>query len=110
MTKILNLDKLATQSTRELVIDGVKHPIQSMSVANFIQTTAQIEAMAKGAPSLSEQLDATADMIIRLVPSLPREALLGRSLQEMDMIATFVRGEDVEGQEVSEAEAGESGK
>lgn len=105
-TKVLNLDKLSKATTRQLTINGVNYPIEAMTVENFIETSRTVERLVKGDPSLADQVEATVDMICRAVPSVPREALVKYELELLNTIATFVRGEDVEEQEVEE-EGGE---
>src|SRR4051812_36823177 len=99
--KILNLDKLSQASTRELTINGVKHPIVAMSVENFIETTRTVENLMKTGGSMVDQIAAAVDMICRCVPSLKREDLTKYEPSVLNTIATFVRGDDVDEQEVS---------
>lgn len=108
MAKILNLDKLVTsdEKLRELVVAGVGYPIVPMSVANFIETTRSVERLMLPGTTVADQIEATMDMIGRSIPTLPREVLCAFDLEKLDMIATFARGEDVDGQEVLEQEAG----
>lgn len=112
MAKILNLDKLVeTQrgNQRLLTINGVPYPIQDMSVDNFIQTTLDAERVAKD-DSLAEQIKATADMICRSVPSLPRDVLGKYTLPVLSTIVQFVRGDEVdEAEEQAVAAAVEAG-
>jgi hypothetical protein len=107
--KILNLDKLSQASTRELTINGVKHPIFPMSVENFIETTRSLETLMKTGGSMVDQIEAAVDMICRCVPSVDRAVLVKYEPSVLNTIATFVRGDDVEEQEVGD-EAGEAGK
>lgn len=93
MAKILNLSKLDTKEVRELVIDGEAHPIAEMTVSNFIETSRVAERIAD-AP-LCVQVEATVDMVVRSVPTVSREALMKQSLSNLNMIAAFVRGDDV---------------
>jgi len=94
MAKILNLDALsANEEARELVIKGVTYPVIEMSVANFIETTRAAEKLSDAA-SIVDQIEATIDMIIRCVPTLPREALGGLTLEKLRSITAFVRGDN----------------
>lgn len=97
--KILNLDKIAPQPTRSIVMGGVKHPILPMTVKNFVITSTSVETLEKGDATYAEQVNSTVDMILRSVPTIPRAELEERALEELNTIATFVRGEDVDGQE-----------
>ena len=108
-TKILNLDKLIdTQPKRELVIGGKTHLINDMTVRNFAITTERAKAIA--AEDLHVQLEETVQLIARSVPTVDVEMLRDMSLQNLNVIAAFVRGEDVEGAEVVEGDKdGEEG-
>ncbi|MDY7537616.1 hypothetical protein QN372_00490 [Undibacterium sp. RTI2.1] len=106
MTKILNLDKLDTTSNRVLSIGGVDHKIHEMTVENFIVTTRTVEALSKGTVSVADQVEATLDMILRSVPTLDRASLFGRGLAQLNVIAEFVRGENVDEAEERTDEAG----
>lgn len=107
MAKILNLDKLATSSSRVLTLNGVDYKVVPMSVANFIETSHDVEALVKADAPLADQVRATMDMICRCVPDMPRAELDKYGVDKLNMISTFVRGEDVEEQETV---AGEEGK
>jgi hypothetical protein len=97
--KILNLDKIAPQPTRSMVIGGVKHPILPMTVENFVLTTATVQELSTTNATYVDQVNSTIEMILRSVPTLTHELLNSRALEELNTIATFVRGEDVDGQE-----------
>lgn len=104
--KVLNLDKLAKKEGRELVIFGKTYPVDGMTVANFIETTRAAEALA-GETSLVKQVEATIDMISRSVPSIEKSELEKLELAQLQAIVKFIRGDDVESVEKSEAAAGE---
>lgn len=106
MTKILNLDQFSTTTDRILKIKGVDYPIDEMTVANFIETTRTVQKLSSDDASIADQIEATIDAICRCVPSLPRKTIEGYSLEVLKKISEFVRGEDVEGQEVVEGEEG----
>lgn len=93
MAKILNIDSLAPSAeARVLNIDGVSYPIEEMSVEIFLETTQLAEDLV--GKSIGEQVKATIDLIVKLVPSLPREKLVKYKLAVLSRIAAFVRGED----------------
>lgn len=106
--KILNLDKLNRAPERQLTIDGVDYPIQPLSVEGFIETTRAVEKIVTEGGSPAAQLDVTIDMILRQVPTLPREKLTQYTPETLEVIVKFIRGEDVEGAE--QAAEGEAGK
>jgi hypothetical protein len=104
--KVLNLDKLAVKSQRELVLGGVAHVINDMTVENFIETTKAAEKIADA--GMAEQISATIEMVLRSVPTLTNADLQGMSLENLRTIVSFVRGDDdvpgVESSEVAEVE------
>ena len=100
--KVLNLDKLATKQGRKLVIAGVSYPIEEMTVSNFIETTKAAERIAN-AP-VAEQIEATIEMVLRSVPTLSQDVLKGMSLDTLQVIVSFVRGDEVEEAEVEGGE------
>lgn len=100
--KVLNLDKFAVkQEQRKLVIGGKEYVVEPMTVENFIITTKAAESMQDRA-SVSEQVEATIDMIARSVPTIDRAVLNGLSLEQLQAIVAFVRGDEVEGVEANE--------
>jgi len=104
--KILNLDKFETAGDQKkiLVIRGKKYEVEPMTVENFITTTKAVEAMQDNV-KISEQIEATIDMILRSVPSIDRAALAGLGLEQLKAIVAFVRGDDdVEGVETTEGD------
>jgi hypothetical protein len=111
--KVLNLDKVAPMQQRKLVLAGVSHVVNEMTVANFIETTRVAEKMANET-SVATQIEETVEMIIRTVPTATKEVLGTLSLEQLHVIAAFIRGDDIEGVETVEegasAEGAEAGK
>lgn len=97
MTKLLNLDTLGKEP-RTLVIDGVEHVVEDMSVENFIKTTKVAEQLAESNAPLSEQVAAASDLIHRAVPTLSVERLSKLPVRHLQTIVAFVRGDEVEEQ------------
>lgn len=106
MAKILNLSKLTKDTGRELEILGKKYKINALTVETFIATSRAVEAIEKEGLGVAHQVSATVEMILSCVPELKREELLGFPLETLSTIANFVRGEDVDEQEVVEGEQG----
>lgn len=101
--KILNLDKLNKAPERSLTVDGADYPIHPLSVDGFIETTRAVEKIINEGGSVADQLASTIDMILRQVPTLPREKLTKYTPETLEVIVKFVRGEDVEGAEQADA-------
>ena len=104
--KVLNLDKFASSEKRQLVIAGTSYPVEEMTVENFIETTRAAEALA-GETSIAKQIEATCDMIFRSVPTIDKTVLGKLSLEQLQTIVSFVRGDDIEGVESSVQEGDE---
>lgn len=93
--KILNLEQLAPQSGRVLRLNGVDYPVEEMSVQNFIETTLTAERL-EGETSIVVQLEATIDLIQRAIPTIDRELLKRLTLEQLQAVTVFIRGEDPE--------------
>lgn len=108
MAKILNIDSLATEK-RFVRISGVEYPIVDMTVQHFIETSKMANDL-EGATIL-EQVEATVKFLQRSVPELPEATIRALSLENMQVIVSFVRGEHlVEGVENSDPNAPEEAK
>lgn len=102
--KILNIDKLVPKEARQLVIFGKSYDIKGLDVGGFLATTLAAEELANE-KSLVKQIEATIDMVIRAVPDIERDVLRQLTLEQLQGVVSFVRGDDVEGVESSEAPA-----
>jgi hypothetical protein len=103
--KILNIDKLA-EAKRQLVIFGETHDVRGMDVANFIESTVAAERLT-GETSLAKQVEATIEMVCRAVPTISTETLRSLTLEQLQAVVAYVRGDEVDGVESSEEGAGE---
>ena len=92
--KVLNVDTLIKPS-RTLVLGGEEHVVNEMSVENFLETTAALDEIEQAGFSLSKQVEKTVDMILRSVPSAPRELLIKVPMTSLQDIVAFVRGDEV---------------
>lgn len=96
--KVLNLDKIGKKEQRTLNIGGTAYLVNEMTVANFIETTRAAEKITVET-SLAEQIEATIAMILRSVPTISQEVLNVLTLEQLQTIVAFVRGDEVEGAE-----------
>lgn len=94
MTKLLNLNQLASKEVREVQIGDKTYPIKEMSVEDFIETTKVAEEM-NTETSYAKQLEATVKLIKRAIPEIESSALMGLSLDQLRALTAFIRGEDV---------------
>lgn len=92
--KILNIDKLAPKEDRQLVIFGTSYEVKGLDVGGFLATTLAAEELANE-KSLVKQIEATIDMIIRAVPTVERDVLRQLTLEQLQGVVSFVRGDDV---------------
>lgn len=99
--KVLNIDKLGSKEQRKLVLGGVEYIVSEMTVANFIETTKAAEKIAEEG-SLAVQIEETVEMILRSVKKLEKKTLNGLSLEQLQTIVAFVRGDEVDGVEKTE--------
>jgi hypothetical protein len=106
--KVLNLDKISAANQRKLVLGGVELVVQEMTVANFIETTRAAESLPADA-SLATQVEATVEMVLRSVPTATREMLSSLSLEVLQTIVAFIRGDDVAGVESDAVEGTPAG-
>jgi hypothetical protein len=106
MAKILNLDALSGQDKRELVLGGKTYEVPALTVANFIETARIAQKLADDpSATVADQVDAAVDMIVRSVPEVSRETLTACSLEQLNTITAFIRGDDVEKAETAAAAA-----
>jgi len=103
MTKILNIDTLVSDQ-RSIVLGGVDHEVLEMSVENFIATTKQATKLQNENAALTDQVESAVDLIIRSVPTAPRDLLLKTPLRHLQTIVGFVRGDDVQEEAVKAEE------
>lgn len=99
--KVLNLDKVGKKEQRKLVLNGKTHEVMEMTVENFIETTRAAESI-ENETSLATQVEATVEMVLRSVPTATRADLNGMSLEDLQTIVAFVRGDEIEGVEITD--------
>lgn len=108
MTKILNLDAIGAQEQRELVLGGKTYKVPAMTVANFIETSRMAQKLvARKDATVADHIEAAVDMICRSVPSAPRDLLMGCSLESLNQVTAFIKGEDDEKVEQAVEQAAE---
>lgn len=91
MAKILNVDGL-TKEKKEIVLKGVSHEIKEMSVDDFLATMDTASKLDKDA-SPKAQIDAVVAMIVRAIPSLDEKDIRALPFEQLNAIASFIRGE-----------------
>ena len=92
--KILNIESITSEVARTITLKGVSHPVIEMTVENFVDTTKHAERLEKENASIVEQIEATAESILRSVPTLDRKEIYAMSLKQLGVIYRFISGED----------------
>lgn len=107
--KLLDIDKLA-KGRRTILLGGKEYPVLDMTVENFIETTEESRKLeANKDATLVDQVRVTLGVIRRSIPDAPVEDLNRLTLDQLILVAKFIRGELDEQTEVVE-EVGEDGK
>lgn len=104
LMKLLNLDPLVKSvQKRVIVIDGAEHEICSLNVEQFLSITEQTkeiaEKSANGEFTVAEEVRVTMEVVSYAVPSLTKEQINRLKLDQLQAIAAFAKGDDVEGTE-----------
>ena len=94
--KILNLDKIGKNEERTLVLAGKSYKVNEMTVSNFIETTRAAEKITESS-SIADQIIATVDLITRSIPDVDRAVLEQLSLEQLQIVVAYARGDDVVG-------------
>lgn len=109
MTKILNLDELATE-VRSITMKGVEHPVLETSVESFIAGSKLTDSIDDETP-IAVRLIVTVKSIMLSVPTLDESLLMKMPMEKLTMIAKFVRGDDdLDAPEAGAVEEGADGK
>ena len=93
--KVLNLDKLAPRTGRELVLFGETYTVKELSVKDFIRINEHAEKLTEDS-ELGVQISATIDVIVNQIPGIDRKILEELNPVELKMILDFVKGDDPE--------------
>ena len=93
--KVLNLDQLVeSKAARVIKMFGKEHNVPDMTVENYVETTLAAEKLDTEATSGVSHIEATIAMICRSIPTLAVENVKKLSLEQMQALVRFVRGED----------------
>lgn len=105
--KILNIDALVTPK-RQINFGGVTHAVSEISAQQFVDSLAKSEALEKAGSEMapSEAFAENVQMVLDLVPSVPREVLMSLPLNAVIAMLKFCRGDD-EGLVLEDAKEGE---
>ncbi len=90
-TKILNIDALV-KDKREITLEGITYPVKDISVEDFIKINNMADvADAKAAPTTADRVLFLAETVLISIPTCPKEVLMKRTLDELNLIASFAR-------------------
>ena len=97
MTKLLNLDELASTSTKKIVLKGAEHLATELTVQGYIDRVARAKQVDDSTDT-GENLNRAMDLVTEVFPTLTRALLTGLPLQHLQVIIEFALAapEDVE--------------
>lgn len=111
MSKILNLDEIAPKETLTVVVDGTSHKMRPITVSDYLANMKLIEDLGMN-PTMSQEIEASIEMIQRAFPTMKKDELKGWSVERMRMLVEIARdgsGETVT-QNKEEIESGNAPK
>lgn len=96
MTKMLNLDDIAA-TKRSVTLRGKEYVVKDMTVEMFVEATAAAKKMDAENKEISvgDQMQATVETIQRHIPDLPADVLKELSIDQIVLLARFIRGDDL---------------
>ena len=98
MAKMLNLDEVASKTSKVLKLGGKKYEMVSMSVREFIDFTREADTQEdkdKADPkTVPEMMEAFVDMVVKSFPSMPVEIVGSLNLDQLKAVVSFARGDD----------------
>jgi hypothetical protein len=109
MTKIVNLDQLETKRDKVVVLGGVEHVMQTLTVKDYIQQLkngAEIEKLAEGdtTPETADRIvELTIDALNKLFPTISRDQLEALNMDQLNAMRGLA--EDIASEDAPEAEA-----
>lgn len=111
MTKIVNLDALATAPKLTILVDGVKHDMVEPTVQSFIDNMTEIEAMGMN-PSPLNEMKLGVKIIQRAFPTISEEAMSKWTLERLNMLVNIARsgGAEIVTDDAEEAASGNAPK
>lgn len=109
--KLLNVEALAKSVTkRVIVVNGNEHQIATLNVKQFLsvleETKSILDRASNGEFVTTEEVKLTCKIVSYAVPSLSQEEIEALDLSQLQAIASFAKGEDLEGL-VEEIDSGE---
>lgn len=103
MTKIVNLDKLATKRDKVVVLGGVEHPMKNLTVQDYVQqmkATQEIQNMVEednGIETTEKIMNLTIQALMFLFPTITKEQFESLNMDQLSAIrqlADEYTGED----------------
>ena len=97
--KVLNIDALVTPK-RAVTLGGERHIVKEVSAQQFVDSLAKSEKleaeMAAGGPGAtpSKNFEENVEMLLELVPTLPRAVVMPLPLVAVVTLLKFCRGDD----------------
>lgn len=105
--RFLDLDKIMPESVASLTLNGTKHTMKEMTVADFVWAQ---EATSKENLSAEEQTKLFLEVLLRSWPTIKREELEELPPAKLNALLEFTNGVGEKGIEQYTAEAAAEGK
>lgn len=95
MTKLLNLDAMMPEETREVQMGGKVYPIKEMTVQDFMMMT-QLAEKLQATTRVQDHVNHTIELITQVCPGMPKDELHALSITKLSALAKFIRGDEPE--------------
>jgi len=105
MTKLLNLDDLATVD-RAVTIKGVRYAMVDLSVGDFIKNSREFKHVTPASPA-DQQFEVMVAMVCRSFPTMTAEVASGLTFPQVKALSDFINADPEE--EAKKAIAAEGG-
>lgn len=112
MTKIINLDQLATKRDKVVVLGGVEHVMKTLTVKDYVQqmkASGQISEILKGDDTSLENtevvMNLTIEALMKLFPTITKDQFESLNMDQLTAIREL--SEDYAAEDAPEPEAGE---
>lgn len=95
MTKLLNLDAMMPEESREVLMNGKVYQIKEMTVEDFMLMT-QLAEKLQETTRVQDHINHTIELITQVCPGMPKDELNALSINKLSALAKFIRGDEPE--------------
>lgn len=101
--KLLNLDKVGA-GIRKIRLGDKTYNVYPLSVGSFVKTTKNAEDYIKnktndGFTDVKQEIDLIVDLVTDCIPDISRMEVEQLSFEQLQALAAFIKGDDVDGAE-----------